>query len=202
MFLWFSNNKLLTCLSILLACFFLSTVILGVKNRKASEELAQCQAVSGEEGITEVMSTTTESARPILNYRLPEDVVPLRYDLYLYPDLDTGLFFGTVDIRMSLRADRKSVVLHVKRLNVTSTIFRTSSGTEVPVTSAEENVDLEQWMVTLKNPVPVGNYTLSLRFHGNMSNADIVGLYMSSYVAENNETRFVYMYARKKFEVW
>ncbi|XP_026482570.1 uncharacterized protein LOC113389777 [Ctenocephalides felis] len=51
-----------------------------------------------------------------IDYRLPEGVKPVHYDLLLTPDLKTGKFSGHVGIDVQVKAKRNDLVLHGKDL--------------------------------------------------------------------------------------
>lgn len=53
-----------------------------------------------------------------MNYRLPEDNIPLHYDLYLYPHLEDGTFTGTVVIDVRTTKATDAIVLHSYELTI------------------------------------------------------------------------------------
>ena len=55
------------------------------------------------------------------NFRLPLSVHPDHYDLYIYPDLTTKLFSGTVTIHVTSHEARDYFLLHTKWLNISHT---------------------------------------------------------------------------------
>lgn len=67
--------------------------------------------------VTTVTSVSTTTTAPgVINYRLPDDTIPLHYDLLLHPDLEKNTFAGTAKITIwSVRATDQ-VVLHSHEL--------------------------------------------------------------------------------------
>ena len=113
-------------------------------------------------------------------------------EIYLHPDLQTGLFKGTVDIHLSVTASRNFLLVHIKYLNITSTILRKglgSNGEQISGVSAFEYAPNEFWVVQLASAISAGEYTLSLAFDGSLTK-DIVGFYKSNYYnIDTNTTR-------------
>jgi hypothetical protein len=50
------------------------------------------------------------------DYRIPPDTLPLHYELYLNPFMETGVFQGKVFIHVDVREKRDYLVVHVKNL--------------------------------------------------------------------------------------
>lgn len=86
---WILSHKLLCFLIAATVAFGISTIVLGVENADLRSEIDDLKSVT-----TAAPETTTETPDDMSKYRLPTTVKPLVYDLYLYPDLDTGLFSG------------------------------------------------------------------------------------------------------------
>lgn len=82
--------------------------------------------------------------------------------------------------------------MHIKFLNITSTVLRKGLGTngeQVGVSGAKEYAPNEFWVVQLNSALSPGEYTLSLVFEGSLT-TDIVGFYRSNYYnIDTNTTR-------------
>ncbi|XP_046588380.1 glutamyl aminopeptidase isoform X1 [Neodiprion lecontei] len=124
-----------------------------------------------------------------IDYRLPTDVIPLRYDLCIYPDISSGVFNGTVNIELNVTATCSTIIVNKYDLDIFSlNLTYTSTSSLLTITSATEDTDLQEYIITPSTEIEAGKYTLSIGFSGNFSQ-DLVGLYQSTYVGENNNTR-------------
>lgn len=145
---------------------------------------------------------TTEA--PTDNYRLPEDNIPLHYDLYLHPHLENGTFSGKVVIEVQTIKQTDSIVLHSYNLTIGRVQISSSNTT---LTYLGTNVDSKKDFLQLRvsqtlQPTFISKVTIE--FTGHMDDK-IFGLYSSSYKAENNSSvkiatsKFEPTYARQAF---
>lgn len=81
---WILSHKLLCFFIALAASFGIATIVLGVENGNLKDRIADLEKQNHSSADTGNMT----------KYRLPENVKPQLYDLYLYPNLTTGLFKG------------------------------------------------------------------------------------------------------------
>lgn len=131
-----------------------------------------------------------------LSWRLPQEIKPTFYDLFLNPDFDTKHFTGKISIRLNVLQPIPYVVVHAKYLNVTETkLVRRIAGddsreTSIPIVRTFAVPKYDYWVTELDEPLDIGEYTLRLKFGGNLT-GKIVGFYASSYKdIINNETRY------------
>ncbi|KAK0091458.1 hypothetical protein PV326_003204 [Microctonus aethiopoides] len=143
---------------------------------------------------------TTNEPPADLTFRLPKDVKPLHYDLYLHPDLINGTFQGNVTILIDVLEKRNYIALHQKDLNITKTTLKTyelEENRELSIKETYKIDKLEELVVTLHDDIQSGLYQLSFEFNGALQPDKIVGFYASKYKDENNKTRSI---ATSKFE--
>lgn len=120
---------------------------------------------------------------------LPEDVEPIHYDLTLMPNLETGEFKGKVNITLEIRSARNNLMLHSKNLSIdTVELTYVNKSVSVEVQNVEDRPIDEMIKIVTKDILPVGTYYVVLKYSGSMLNR-IVGLYMSQYTNELNQSR-------------
>lgn len=125
-------------------------------------------------------------------YRLPKDVKPLHYDVYLHPSLEQGTYQGKVTILIDVLHTRKYIVLHQKDLKINSTKLKTyhrEEDYEIQLLPIRNNPEFEMVTIAAVNDITSGLYELILEFQGALEPNKIVGFYSSKYKDENNETR-------------
>lgn len=190
---WVFANKLLIFLITATTVFGISTIALGVQKSNLTDDLEECreaQATTTTASSATPTTTTTTTEAPtdpnedMSKYRLPSGVVPKSYDLFLYPYLDTGKFEGEVTITLDVTEARTFVVLHNNQLNITKVAIDGNDGT------FEVDEKYERLTVYAENQqkIEAGERLLKINFDGDMTNR-IVGLYKSTYVNENSNTR-------------
>jgi puromycin-sensitive aminopeptidase len=113
-------------------------------------------------------------------HRLPDDVVPHRYDLVLEPDLDRASFDGTVTISVQVERATDQVLLHALDLEIDSATVRVGDQEH----TATVGLDAEHEMATLSLPsvLPVGPAELRLGFRG-VLNDQLLGFYRSTFTS-------------------
>ncbi|XP_065573933.1 glutamyl aminopeptidase-like isoform X1 [Artemia franciscana] len=160
---------------------------------------------TGTEGST--VATTMAPTEPWeKEYRLPGDVIPIHYDVYLHPNLETDLFSGYVSIQLDVQSPRTYILIHTKLLEITETIVVSDDDSTYfpPISRAFEYTPNEFWVIEFSTEIPTGKYTVNLKFNGNLKNG-IVGLYKSEYTNDKGEKRaiatskFQPTYARRAF---
>ncbi|XP_012276537.1 glutamyl aminopeptidase [Orussus abietinus] len=135
-----------------------------------------------------------------LTFRLPQEVKPVHYDLYLHPDLEKGTFQGKVTISIDVVDKRSYIALHQKDLNITSTKLTTIDreiNYDIPIKTTYNIEKLEVFVIATENDITDGLYKLSLEFDGALQPNKIVGFYSSSYKDEDGKKRLI---ATSKFE--
>ncbi|KFM62062.1 Glutamyl aminopeptidase, partial [Stegodyphus mimosarum] len=144
---------------------------------------------------------TTESIpedhRPWEDFRLPKYIIPMHYDLLLYPNLETDIFTGTVNITVNVTRQTKHFVVHAYRLTVKDSKVYDKTGSIEYGVNKHFLYDLHEYLVVeMDNIILPTTYKLSFNFNGSLLGS-IVGFYKSRYTNSNNETRFL---ATSKFQ--
>ncbi|XP_055901791.1 uncharacterized protein LOC129938333 [Eupeodes corollae] len=204
-----TSNIVTIGLGLGLTAFTVATIVLAVQKGNLINDLNDAQEKLDllEEEIkhtsttpittsTTTPSPTTQPPKPAINYRLPGDILPKHYDLYLYPHENLGEFSGQETIDLKIVKSTQTIILHVKDLNINyvSLINVPSSNT---VTSFELDKEREFLIVHTSEIIPEGsNVSLLILFDGQME-GKIVGLYSSSYTKEDGSLKTI---ATSKFE--
>ena len=181
-------------------------LIIGLATLSSTEPLQQPQKSQAPEPEPE----SEPEAEPVLteawekDVRLPSHLLPLHYDLYLHPDLVSGLFMGRVTISIEATSPTSYFLVHTKYLDISDTRLLNEDGDEVSYMRAFEYGRNEFWVVQLEAEVVAGNYSLSMEFNGNLTRG-ITGFYKSVYTNRIGEkvsiatSKFQPTYARKAF---
>ncbi len=109
-------------------------------------------------------------------YRISQETLPLNYDLYLFPDLETDTFTGRVTISIDSKVARHYFVVHIKNLTISLSELKDANGHAIEIQDAFAYEPNEFWVVTTKRELPPGNYSLRFEFKGRLDNG-IVGFY-------------------------
>lgn len=136
---------------------------------------------------------STDSSGEWNNFRLPNYVNPIHYNLHLEPDLVDDTYSGTVDIHVKVNKPTRYLWLHIRETFV-STMPRLkmlNSQKEVAVKSCFEYKPQQYVVVEATEELPVTSpeemYVLSLDFQGWL-NGSVVGFYRVIYT-ENGVTK-------------
>ncbi|XP_011637436.2 LOW QUALITY PROTEIN: glutamyl aminopeptidase-like [Pogonomyrmex barbatus] len=122
-------------------------------------------------------------------FRLPREVEPVYYDLFLHPNLTEGTFSGKVTILLDVRDDRRTIALHQKDLNITSAKLVTyglKEDYEINISSISKPSKYEIFVISTIEEIRSGLFNLSLEFNGSLSNK-IVGFYTSKYFTDTTK---------------
>lgn len=124
-----------------------------------------------------------------VNYRLPNDTIPLHYDLTLETDLDN--FNGSVIITILIIEDTNKITLHTQNLDVIDVIVTNENFDEIRVEEIEINEALNFFIIHLaENLVENQKYYINFRqFRGKLGR-DNDGFYLALY-EENGVEKYV-----------
>ncbi|CAG9829478.1 unnamed protein product [Diabrotica balteata] len=181
-FIFLLSHKLVVCLVIAVVALGLSTTILSIENKSLRLTIRRLK----------MEKNNCDNKDNLVKFRLPDTVKPLLYDLYLYPDLKTGLFRGKVNISLEILKETESVSLHSKGLNIANVKVASQPGTF----TIEKTYDLLNIKRKDNSKFIPGFDNVEIEFDGDMKNR-IVGLYTSSYTTSSGEKRQI---ATSKFE--
>ncbi|XP_069599957.1 glutamyl aminopeptidase [Ranitomeya imitator] len=132
-------------------------------------------------------------------FRLPNDIYPLHYDLDLQPEMDKDTYNGTVTIWLKVtRSGSKHLWLHIRETKIIGKPrLRDRNNQEIPINHCfefqlHEHVVFEANQVlqpNVNNDVLDDTYRLTLQFAG-LLNGSLVGFYRTTY-QENGVTKSI-----------
>lgn len=143
---------------------------------------------------TTIAATTSKS--PTINYRLPGDLKPYLYDLYIKPYIgpDYGALSFTFEGKMTMKFvclnSTNKIVFHVEELDIdeakvklTDSVTRTTLSFQRPFSYDKERLFvIIQLNDFLKSS---NNYSLEVPYSGNIS-SNLYGFYKGSYTVADN----------------
>lgn len=179
---WLLSHKLLLLFIAATAAFTISTIVLAVDNNNLRSELDE-QQNSEETSPTTESSTTTEAPADMTKYRLPSTAKPSVYDLYLYPDLQTGDFSGKIIIDLEVLEATNAIVLHSNLLTIDSVSYGDGNAATATLDADYELLEIRRADGLQFSP---GQENVTIEFSGDMKNR-IVGLYTSSYTDDRGD---------------
>lgn len=134
---------------------------------------------------------SSDSSGDWKNFRLPDYVKPIHYDLHLEPNLVDDTYTGTVDIQVEVSKPTRHLWLHIRETFVNAMPrlkLQDGQGTkEVEVKRCFEYKPEQYVVVEATEELPVTGqgevYVLSLDFQGWL-NGSVVGFYRVIYMEE------------------
>lgn len=126
-------------------------------------------------------------------FRLPENTIPVSYDLWFAPNMSDWTFEGCVKIVVAIIiANTKTVTLNLKNLTVTSVLARdVSTSRDISITGFEYQTKNEQFVINLERPLPKDKqFLFTIKYKGYIRD-DKTGLYKSSYI-EDGVTKWAF----------
>jgi hypothetical protein len=133
-------------------------------------------------GLEGIQVTTTDTS-----YRLPKNVRPLSYDVYLKPEFQTFKFEGDVKIRVEVLEDTSQIILHTNK-QIIRLIRVSGPVTEVIIT--KPSIEYKKNFLIINSTsifTADTEYTIDITFTAILSKGTS-GFYRSSY-SFGNETR-------------
>lgn len=123
------------------------------------------------------------------NFRLPNYVHPVHYDLDLTPEMEAEVYTGMVNISISLEEQTtRHLWLHLRETKITEIPeLRTSSGQVIAIKRCFGYEPHEYVVIEAEEDLRPSNYFLSMKFKGYL-NGSLVGFYRTSY-EENGKTK-------------
>ncbi|XP_024945317.1 aminopeptidase N-like [Cephus cinctus] len=146
------------------------------------------------------------------NYRLPNNSLPISYSIRLIPYIivDNFTFDGESTIELEVLKSSSSITLHILNLTIDETATSLVSSGNKNHKIASHTYDTKKQFLILKfaTHLPTGNYTLYLKYVGNLPSNILEGFYRSSYTNDNGQTvwlattQFAPTAARRAFPCW
>lgn len=135
-------------------------------------------------------------------YRLPNNSIPLHYDLFITTDIDKGIFdfTGSVKIHIQILEDSDEIILHYRQTTIDVINLLNVDGTTIIVQDlGYDQIEAYDFLViTLPNPVYTNDeFVLEIKYFGT-HRSDGGGFYRGSYVNTDGNTVW---YATTQFEI-
>lgn len=122
-----------------------------------------------------------------INYRLPDNVLPVHYNIKLIPYIeeDNFTFDGEISVRIKIRDATRDLSLHAHDLTIDDTATSLVNGDGAVRTPMVHDYDNTTQILTLNfdDELPPGHYILNMKFIG-VLNDDLEGFFRTSYKDE------------------
>lgn len=117
-------------------------------------------------------------------YRLPENVIPSIYQLWLLVDVDHFKFSGNVTISITVLEPTNKIVLNANGISIdsSSVILDKLNGNSSTIQSSRMREQYQMIDFIFNETLFTGNYELTLKFEGTFRD-DEIGLYRTWYFA-------------------
>lgn len=129
--------------------------------------------------------------------RLPEGVVPQRYDITFAPDLEKAAFTGQETIEVEVLKPGSAVTLNAAEIEIQEASIAQGGTTQIAQTSFQ--AEKEQARLTVANPLAAGPASIHIKFTGTL-NDKLRGFYLAHTKLRNYAvTQFESTDARRAF---
>lgn len=143
-----------------------------------------------------------EQDEPTVGYRLPNDTIPINYDLWLKTDVDKNIFTfdGHVKIHVKIVEETSSVTLHIRQLEIDNIDIVAITGEVLQDKASFGFFDQFEFLVIAlpRAMLPDEEIIVDITYHGTLRE-DGSGFYRAKYTDE--ETGEIVSFATTQFEM-
>lgn len=129
-----------------------------------------------------------------IDYRLPNDTKPIRYEISLATDIHSGnfTFTGRVAILIQAIVNSTEITLHSRQLTIVNVALQRSSGATIQSNVSFTQKDDTEFLILkpTRSLVAGTNYSVIINYIGNLRNDD-AGFYRSSYMDISGTTKWL-----------
>lgn len=139
------------------------------------------------------INTLDETNFADVSYRLPNNTIPINYDITLATNVDKGnfTFDGKVIIGLLVQEEGTDITIHARQLNIIEVALQTSTGSVIRLNDYKYDTTTEFLTIPAKVSLTKGaNYLLTIKYWGELRE-DMGGFYRSSYVNSKGEKKQV-----------
>ncbi|CAH3110477.1 unnamed protein product [Pocillopora meandrina] len=128
---------------------------------------------------------------PHTNIRLPKQVLPLSYRIYIHPNLTTFKFTGTVNILLRCFQPTKNLILHMRDLSVGEIQLTDSKQKRLTIVRRMQHKENQQYLIATNEELKEKErYSLNMEFSGVLSK-NMEGFYRSSYKTKSGQVKYL-----------
>uniref|UniRef100_A0A1I8PGY6 glutamyl aminopeptidase n=1 Tax=Stomoxys calcitrans TaxID=35570 RepID=A0A1I8PGY6_STOCA len=130
-------------------------------------------------------------------HRLPREIRPIKYRLYIHPDLKKNTCEGTVSVQIEVDVPTNLIVMHAKHLKIDSISIHNMMGRmRIRIKNFYLAPEREMLFIELDELLYTATpYVVSISYECQLDG--LVGIYSSSYLGANGESKSI---ATSKFE--
>lgn len=119
-----------------------------------------------------------------INYRLPDNVTPIHYNIKLIPYIEEAnfTFDGEISANITIRHATQNLSLHALELTIdeaATSLFDNDGIVYMPATYNYNNIT-QILILNFNDELSPGNYTLKMKYVG-ILNDDLLGFFRTSY---------------------
>jgi len=126
---------------------------------------------------------------PGTEYRLPQAVWPLHYEIELTPDFEHFTFHGQVAIDVDVRQATSQITLNARELKLGKAVVESADGTSLNGTVALDE-ELERAVISFNGTLGKGKWRLKVPFTG-ILNDELKGFYRSTWTDAEGKTHVI-----------
>lgn len=135
------------------------------------------------------------------NFRIPNHIRPLSYDIYIHPNLTTFKFSGRVTIDVRCYQPTRKVIFHVRDLTVGNVKLTDSNQKRLKIAQTVQHKKNQQYLIALKEELrEKERYALYMEFNGTLSK-NMEGFYRSNYKSKTGQVRLVFQFFVTLFDI-
>lgn len=112
--------------------------------------------------------------------RLPNNVIPSHYNLYMNIFLEQQIFNGNVEIKVNISKPTNNITLHATQLKIEDVSIIPDGGSAIKYDRINSKDEFQFLIIEFKQQLHEGNYTIKVLFEGNFS-TEMKGLYATNY---------------------
>lgn len=122
-------------------------------------------------------------------YRLPTEIRPIKYKIYIHPDLKEKTCEGTVSIQIEIDVQTNLIVMHARDLKIEAiSILNMMGRMRIRVKQFYLAPEREMLFIELEELLFTGTpYVVSISYECELDG--LVGIYSSTYLDESGEPR-------------
>lgn len=120
--------------------------------------------------------------------KLPKQVIPTHYNLYLKPNLETCQFEGNVTVNLKVVETVHELIFHSVALDLSNVDLQADNGTSI-TTQFKCLEEQESVCVPVPSGLQPGSYKLHVKFNGSL-NDNLRGFYKAAYTSPDGDKRF------------